>query len=69
MELSGAEDEMSLLLLIAHGGEGPFNWLINGRPISGGRKKNEWNPDGPGFVRVTVVDAAGRSATAEIQIR
>ena len=69
VELSGAGAEMSRLPLIAHGGEGPFNWLINGRPISGGRRENEWNPDGPGFVRVTVVDAAGRSATAEIQIR
>ncbi|MDP6618340.1 MAG: penicillin-binding protein 1C [Nitrospinota bacterium] len=69
VELSGAGAEMSRLPLIAHGGEGPFNWLINGRPISGGRKENEWNPDGPGFVRVTVVDAAGRSASAEIKIR
>ena len=69
VELNGTVSRIDSLPLIAHGGNGPFTWLINGRLIAGKRRENDWMPDGFGFVRVTVVDAIGKSASAELEIR
>ena len=50
--------------LSALGGQGSLHWLIDGRPIEGTR----WQPDGPGTVRVAVVDEAGRSSAVTVRI-
>jgi penicillin-binding protein 1C len=50
--------------LAALGGEGALRWLVDGRPLEGGR----WIPDGPGMARLAVVDVAGRSAAVTVRI-
>ena len=50
--------------LTAKGGKGSLRWLIDGRPIDG----TKWVPDGPGVVRVAVVDEAGHSSAVTVRI-
>lgn len=59
------------LTLSAAGGRRPLTWLINGRrlAISETRRDVQWQPDGPGFARVTVIDADGRNASADFEVR
>ncbi len=60
-----------LLTLSAQGGTRPLTWLVNGAPLDSPayRRAVTWHPDGPGFARITVLDAEGRSDTAEIRLR
>ncbi|WP_207457852.1 penicillin-binding protein 1C [Azospirillum sp. SYSU D00513] len=66
-----ALDGTEPLKLSASGGRRPLSWLVNGRrvAISPIRRDAEWRPDGPGTVRITVVDADGRSDSATVEIR
>jgi len=59
------------LTLAAEGGRMPMKWLVNGRPIASHphRRQSAWDPDGEGFVRVTVIDADGRTASAQARLR
>ncbi len=50
--------------LTAKSGKGNLRWLIDGRPFDGTR----WVPDGPGLVRVAVVDEAGHSSAVTVRI-
>jgi penicillin-binding protein 1C len=50
--------------LSALGGQGSLRWLIDGHPLEGTR----WLPDGPGTVRVAVVDEAGHSSAVTVRI-
>ncbi|MFO1082652.1 MAG: penicillin-binding protein 1C [Reyranellaceae bacterium] len=50
--------------LSALGGNGALRWLADGRPIDGAR----WVPQGPGAVRLAVVDEAGHSANVTVRI-
>jgi penicillin-binding protein 1C len=56
--------------LEASGGQGPLRWLADGRPLPPGPPRRElfWTPDGVGFTRLTVIDAAGRSAHATVRL-
>lgn len=56
--------------LQANGGRGPLRWLVDGRPLPAGQPRRTlyWNPDGIGFVRLTVIDADGRSAQANVRL-
>ena len=58
------------LPLTAEGGKKPLKWLVNGRPVTGDplRRIAFWTPDSRGFVRVTVIDANGKSATVEARL-
>jgi penicillin-binding protein 1C len=49
----------------------PLLWLVNGQAIDSlpFRRKAEWSPDGAGAARITVIDAAGRAASAEVWIK
>jgi membrane carboxypeptidase/penicillin-binding protein PbpC len=38
-------------------------------PASRRRSPAYWRPDGEGFVRITAVDAEGRTATAEVRLK
>jgi penicillin-binding protein 1C len=66
-----AGDRLASLPLEVTGGELPLIWLVNGRPLSAQpwRRQAEWLPDGLGEARITVIDRAGRSASAEIWIQ
>lgn len=50
-------------------GEGPLHWYVDGTPIApdpGGLPA--WQPGASGFYRVSVVDAAGRSAAVQVRV-
>jgi len=57
--------------LEAAGGRGPLRWLADGRPLpqSAPRQELFWTLAGVGFARLTVVDAAGRSAHATVRLQ
>ena len=61
---------LSPLALKAQGGAGPWRWYADGKPL-GVSERGEfwWQPDAPGFVRLTVVDDTGASATTDIRIQ
>ncbi len=50
------------------GGQPPFTWLANGTPIRVGEQAHETvlALPGPGFVRLTVLDAQGRAAHRQV---
>jgi len=56
------------LPLKAQGGRPPLRWVINGMPLESD-VEGWWTPEGEGFARVTVVDADGRSDTAQIRLK
>jgi penicillin-binding protein 1C len=69
VELTSGERAMPLVLKL-QGGRAPFRWLANGRPVEGlsRRRTSQWQPDGAGFSRLTVIDAAGRSASVGVYL-
>ncbi|MBI1208442.1 MAG: penicillin-binding protein 1C [Azospirillum sp.] len=71
LELDGAPGHGVPLAFQASGGRRPLTWMVNGRPIASSaiRREVPWRPDGIGFTRVTVVDAEGRTASAEFELR
>jgi penicillin-binding protein 1C len=71
LELAGAEQPLPALTLQANGGALPLRWLVNGLPIDSQpyRRQAQWNPDGRGQVRVTVIDSDGNSASSAVWIK
>ena len=63
---SGKPDPIALKVT---GGAGPLTVLVNGLPLaaSPGRRTLFFEPEGPGFVRLTVMD--GRGATDSVVVR
>jgi len=55
----------------AAGGRRPLTFLVDGAPIEAERARREagWTPPGPGFYRITVLDADGAAARAELRVR
>ena len=57
------------------GGRGPLTVLVNGVPMgvpiiaAGGRGTLFFQPDGPGFVRLTVMDARGASDSVSVRLQ
>ena len=58
------------LALKALGGVPPFTWLVDGVPVASRelRRQSLWERPGPGFARLSVIDAAGKTASATIRI-
>lgn len=56
------------LPLKAQGGEAPLHWVVNGQPLEE-NANGWWTPDSEGFAHITVVDANGRSDTAQIRLK
>jgi penicillin-binding protein 1C len=70
LELStGSDGRPDPIALKVLGGSGPLTVLVNGLPIPDirGRRTLSFAPDGPGFVRLTVMDAKG--ATDSVMVR
>jgi len=63
---SGKPDPIALKVT---GGTGPLTVLVNGQllPAAAGRRTLFFEPEGPGFVRLTVID--GRGATDSVVVR
>ncbi len=57
--------------LRATGGRRPLTFLVDGAPLAAERARREaaWTPPGPGFYRITVLDADGVSARSELRVR
>ncbi len=52
-------------------GQAPFTWFANGLPVASGSYERELRLalDGPGFVTLSVVDAVGRAARVQVELR
>ncbi len=68
LELAGGDRPNPVALKIA-GGRAPLTIMVNGVPLAAesGRRTLFFHPDGPGFVRLTVMDATG--ATDSVSVR
>jgi penicillin-binding protein 1C len=68
LELAGGAAKPDPLPLKVSGGVGPLTVLVNGAPLAGAAGRTLfWQADGPGFVRLTVMDARG--ATDSVMVR
>lgn len=58
------------LALKVLGGTPPMTWMVNGRPVDQNtlRRESQWQPDGEGFARITVIDAAGATDSVTVRI-
>jgi penicillin-binding protein 1C len=58
------------MLLKAEGGDLPLTWLVDGSPVghSVHRRQFLWQPSGPGFRRIVVVDANGRADRVTVRL-
>lgn len=66
----GAVVEGSVLMVRVREGLAPFTWLANGAPVLTSHAREVLLDDlGPGFSAVTVIDAAGRAARTQIELR
>jgi penicillin-binding protein 1C len=56
--------------LEAIGGKQPLRWLVDGRPLTreAPRRGIYWQPEGIGFVQLSVIDAAGRSGHSTVRL-
>lgn len=53
------------------GGAPPYTWLIDGAPVIEATRRREaaWQPPGKGFVRISVIDAAGASESVSVRLQ
>jgi penicillin-binding protein 1C len=63
VDLGLASGATAPLVVKVRNGEPPFTFFANGAPFgrSAFARQSSWSPDGPGYVTLSVVDAAGRS--------
>jgi penicillin-binding protein 1C len=54
-----------------NGGNGPYRFLVDGLPIGDAEFRNAtfWQPEGPGFVRLTVIDASGATDSVVVRLQ
>lgn len=71
IELAHRNVETGPLSLQAEGGAPPYSWAVNGLPLPTQhyRSTAQWQPDGLGFVHVTVTDAKNRIASADVRLK
>ena len=57
--------------LRAMGGRRPLTFMVDGAPLATdpARRETAWNPPGPGFYRLTVLDADGAAARAGVRVK
>ena len=55
----------------AMGGRRPIAFMVDGAPVPAdpARREASWTPSGPGFYRVTILDAEGTAAGAAVRVR
>ncbi len=70
-ELDIEDREAEPLIIKAEGGALPLTWLIDGSPMTSDplRREVEWQPDGRGFAKLTVIDAKGRVDRVTVRLR
>jgi penicillin-binding protein 1C len=59
------------LLLKASGGVLPLTWLVNGAPIKSDPRARQiaWQPEGSGFINLSVVDARGQVDRVTVRLK
>jgi penicillin-binding protein 1C len=62
--------EAASLALKASGGVPPLTWMVDGAPVQVGslRRETVWNPEGSGFVRLSVIDARGATDSVVVRV-
>lgn len=70
IELAPAENGRAALALEATGGVPPYRWAVDGRPlrVAAPGAPMSWQPDGPGFVSVSVTDSLQHTTVAEFRL-
>jgi penicillin-binding protein 1C len=71
LELSGGPRAPDPVALKIAGGRAPLTVMVNGVPIhsQGGQRTLFFKPDGPGFVRLTVMDARGAADSVTVRLQ
>lgn len=71
MMLATKADSALPFVLKAEGGKLPLRWMVNGRAVGSQPylRQTQWDPEGRGAHRVTVIDASGQSTSAEIWLK
>jgi penicillin-binding protein 1C len=72
LELANGDDgKAEPIALKVSGGSGPLTVLVNGLPLTAtpGRRTLFFEPEGPGFVRLTVMDAKGASDSVQVRLQ
>lgn len=71
LELTAGEGKFDPLALKVSGGVQPLTVLINGMPVAAAadRRTMFFAPDGPGFLRLTVMDARGAADSVVVRIQ
>jgi penicillin-binding protein 1C len=70
-EIAESDLDGDPLVLKADGGALPLTWLVDGVPIKSDAHSREalWQPENPGFAKLTVIDANGRTDRVSIRMR
>jgi penicillin-binding protein 1C len=68
LELAAAGEQLAVKIA---GGRGPLTIMVNGVPLAAqsGRRNLFFQPDGPGFVRLTVMDASGAADSVTVRLQ
>jgi len=63
-------EERSSLVLKASGGVLPLTWMVDGAPVETASLRREafWQPEGAGFVRLSVIDARGSTDSVTVRL-
>jgi len=71
VDLGIAAGDSAPLIIKVRNGAPPFTYFANGLPIARTpfARTESWQPDGPGFVTLSVVDAEGRSDRVTVFLR
>ena len=71
LELAGPREDPEPVALKLTGGRGRLTVMVNGVPLQAarGRQTVFFRPDGPGFVRLTVMDARGASDSVMVRLQ
>ena len=71
LELAGRRNELDPVALKIAGGRRPLTVMVNGLPLPAvrGRHTFFFRPDGPGFARLTVMDARGLSDSVMVRLQ
>ncbi len=64
-------EQDSPVLFKANGGVLPLTWLVDGAPITSDPRARQvvWQPSGPGFVKLSVIDARGRVDRVTVRMK
>jgi penicillin-binding protein 1C len=70
-ELEKPDADAPEIVLKAEGGALPFTWVVDGVPIetTNDGRKALWTPTGPGFAKISVIDAEGRADRVTVRLR